>query len=329
MSKKGKKYTFIAFALGAMSVFLVLLINFVGDLVPQLDVFNLVAQTNLSAKQKFLALFLFIAVVEEIGKFLVVLYIDKSTKLINSIHEAIRYSVAAALGFAFAENIHYFYSFGFEIALYQFLALFTFRSIITVCGHLTFSGIFGNYYGMSKFSKSFATQEHWGDLKKMDKRAMDDKVLVKRASKFQKLTIAKGLLFAVILHTGFNFFLEQGMITNVLWLIGIGLVFLIYLYRRRSGYISLIYRRSKIAHMKARDKDVVLELLGTWYKEGKYIKVIETSKRLLKKDPNNPVVQLFLHKAVDNQQFIDAYSAFRKLFVRTDYLKDFYEEDEG
>lgn len=162
ISKKGKKYTLLAFALGALSVFLVFFINHIGDFVPQLDVFNLVAKTDLSAKQKFLTLFLFIAVVEEVAKFLVVLYIDKSTKLVNSIHEAIRYSVAAALGFAFAENIYYFYSFGFEIALYQFLALFAFRSIITVCGHLTFSGIFGNFYGTSKFAKSFATQKTLG-----------------------------------------------------------------------------------------------------------------------------------------------------------------------
>ena len=84
--------------------------------------------------------------------------------------------------------------------------------------------------------------------------------------------------------------------------------------------------------MNDRDKDVVLELMGTWYKEGKYLEVIKTCKRLLKKDPTNPVIRLFLNKAIDSQRFIDAYSAIRALFVRKDYLEDFEldeEEDES
>jgi hypothetical protein len=78
--------------------------------------------------------------------------------------------------------------------------------------------------------------------------------------------------------------------------------------------------------MRDKDKDVVLELLGMWFKEGKYLQVIQTSKRLLKKDPDNPVVRLFLDKAIDNQRFIDAYSAIRNLFVPKNYYEGLNEE---
>lgn len=320
-SKQAKKYMLFAFALGSLTVFPVFFVHYLWEIFPQTDIFNIVSQAKIPTREKVIILFTIIAVVEEIAKFLVVYFIDKSTPLVKSIHDAIKFGIVAGLGFAFAENIYYFYTVGSGMPIYQFLALFSFRSLITVCGHLIFSGVFGNYYGVSKFSKSYATHEYWGNIKKMDKRALTDKELKRKAFVFRKLIIVKGLLYAVILHALFNYFLEQGMVSYVLWLIGLSLVYLIYLYKRRSGYITLLYRRSKFSHMKDRDKDVVLELLGLWFKEGKYMQVIETSKRLLIKDPDNPVVRLFLDKAIDNQRFIDAYTAIRNLF----YPKNYYE----
>ncbi len=323
IERNAKKYIFIAFALGALSVIPVLLIDKLWKAYPQLDLIHYIIQIDFFAHEKVLVLVVFLAIIEEIAKFLVVLFIDKSKNLVNSIHDAIRYSIVAALGFAFAENIIYFYRFGINMEIYQFMALFSFRSLITVCGHLMYSGIFGNYYGMSKFAKSYATQGYWGNTKKLDKRALSDKQLKRKASWYRKRKIFQGLIFAAALHSGFNYFLEIEDITSVLWLLAVGLLFLIYLYRRQSNYISLLYKRSKLSHMNDRDKDVVLELLGTWYKEGKYLEVINTCKRLLKKDPSNPVIRLFLNKAIDSQRFIDAYSAIRALFVRKDYLEDF------
>lgn len=327
IERNAKKYIFIAFALGGLSVIPVLLIDRLWKAYPQFDLIHYITQVEFFAHERILILVIFLAVIEEIAKFLVVLFIDKSKNLVNSIHDAIRYSIVAALGFAFAENIIYFYKFGMNMEIYEFLALFSFRSLITVCGHLMYSGIFGNYYGMSKFAKSFATQSYWGNTRKLDKRALSDKQLKRKASWYRKRKIIQGLVFAATLHSGFNYFLELEEITNVLWLLAVGLLFLIYLYRRQSNYIVLLYRRSKLSHMNDRDKDVVLELLGTWYKEGKYLEVIKTCKRLLKKDPSNPVVRLFLNKAIDSQRFIDAYSAIRTLFVRKDYLEDFELDD--
>lgn len=322
-----KKYLFIAFILGSLTVFPVFFIHYVWSTFPQTDIVNLIAQTKIPVQEKIIILFLVAAVLEEIAKFLVILYIDKSKDLVFSIHEAIKFGIVAGLGFAFAENIFYFYNVGLSMELPKFLALFTFRSLITVCGHLIFSGVFGNYYGISKFSKSFATQEYWGNVKKLDKRSLTDKELNKKAKRFSKLTIAKGLFIAVAIHAAFNYFLQAGMVNYVLILIGISLIYLVYLYKRRSGYLSLLYQRSKLSHMKDRDKDVVLELLGLWYTQGKYLNVIETSIRLLEKDPTNPLVRLFLNKALDNQRFIDAYTAIRNLFFPKDYLK-YYEDKE-
>jgi protease PrsW len=317
---KAQKYVLLAFILGSFSVLPVLLIGYLWTVYPQTDIVYLIAQTKLPERERLLILFVVVAIFEEIAKFLVVLFVDKTKNLVHSIHDAIRFSVVAALGFAFAENILYFYNVGLSMNLYGFIALFAFRSIVTVCGHLMFSGIFGNYYGISKFSKSFSMHEYWGNTKKLDKRTLTDEMLSKRAVRFRILTIAKGLIIAVVIHASFNFLLETGETNNALWLIAIGFVYLIYLSKRSSGYLELVYTRSKNAHMKDKDKDVVLELLGGWYKEGKYLQVIDVSKRLLQKDPGNPVIRLFLNKAVDSQRFIDAYEAIRNLFVRKNYL---------
>ena len=326
IGSRAKKYLLVTFGLGSLSVLFVLLVHYLLEHFPQLDILSFVTSTELPEKEKVLIVLVLVAILEEIAKFLVVYFLDKSKKLINSIHDAIRFSIVAALGFAFAENIYFFFRLGSLISIYQLLALFAFRSIITVCGHLIFSGIFGNFYGISKFSESYSTQEYWGNAKKLDKRTMSKEELKKKATFFKRFTIAKGLFFAVILHASFNFFLELQMVDKVLWLIILGVIFLIYLYKRRSGYLDLVYRRSKFAHMKDRDKDVVLEVIGTWYNEGKYIQVIKTCNRMLKKDPNNPIIQLFLNKAIDNQRFIDAYTAIRQLFIPKNYYE--YMDDE-
>ncbi|MBN1494794.1 PrsW family intramembrane metalloprotease [Candidatus Peregrinibacteria bacterium] len=328
LAGKTKKYVFLVFVLGALSVFPVFLVDYLWTVFPQTDLLTIIGRADIPKEQRIIILFVIVAVLEEIAKLLVVLFVDKTKNLVHSIHEAIKFSIVAALGFAFAENIHYFYNVGLKMELYQFIALFSFRSVITVCGHLVFSGIFGNYYGISKFSKSFSMQEYWGKTKKFDKRTLSDEDLLKRAVPFRIFTIAKGLFFAVLLHASFNYFLEMQMIENVLWLIFAGFLWLLYLFRRSSGYLHLVYVKSKNAHMRDRDKDVVLELLGQWYKDGKYLQVIEVSKRLLKKDPGNPVIRLFLNKSVDNQRFLDLYEALRKLFVRKNYFEGLDEEIE-
>lgn len=330
LEKKEKKFVFLSFGLGALSVFPVLFISYIWDTFPQTDILNIISKASLVQEEKILILFIIIAVLEEIAKFLVLLFVDKTTNLVNTIHDAIKYSIVAALGFAFAENIYYFYAVGLNIELIQFMALFAFRSIITVCGHLIFSGIFGNFYGMSKFAESFATQEYWGDMRKLDKRELSKQELVKKAKQFKRNAILKGLFFAVLLHATFNLFLELDAINYVLILIFISFLFLVYLYKRKSGYLTLFFRESKFAGMLPRDQDVVLELLGMWYNEGKYDEVVGICKRLLEKDPNNPLVKLFLNKAKDNKRFIDAYTAIKTLFTdsQEEEKKDITEEIE-
>jgi len=328
LSGKTKRYILLAFVLGSLSVFPVFFIDYLWRTFPEYDLLNIIGQSGLPKEQRIMVLFMVVAVLEEIAKLCVVLFVDKTKNLVHSIHEAIKFSIVAALGFAFAENIHYFLNVGLKMDLVKFIALFSFRALITVCGHLVFSGIFGNYYGVSKFSKSFTMHEYWGNSKKFDKRTLDDKQLQKRANLFRIFTITKGLFFAVLLHTSFNYFLEVGDLRDVLWLILVGFIWLLYLFRRSSGFLELVYIKSKNAHMKDIDKDVVLELLGNWYKEGKYLQVIEVSKRLLKKDPGNPVIRLFLNKSIDRQRFMDAYEALRTLFVSKNYLEGLEEEEE-
>jgi RsiW-degrading membrane proteinase PrsW (M82 family) len=317
-----KKYSAMAFLLGCFSVLPVLLIHYIWDKYPDVNIIGFISLSNLPVSEKLIILFVILAFVEEMAKFLMVFFLDKSKKLIQSIHDAIMYGVVVGLGFAFAENMYFFLTVGYGMKVHEFLALFSFRSLITVCGHLVFSGLFGNYYGISKFAKVFASQKHWRNFRKNDKRELNDQQLQYATLKFAIGAIGKGLFFAVSIHALFNYFLQKEMVTNLLFLLALSFFYLIYLYRQRSGYLGLLYRRSKISHMRDRDKDVVLELLGLWYEQEKYLQVIATCKRLLKKNPDNPVVLLFLSKAIDNQRFVDAFTAIKNLFVPKDYLDD-------
>jgi len=73
----------------------------------------------------------------------------------DQIIDGITYSVYAALGFAFIENIKFFII-GFErygFISVPFAVLFIFRLLGSTLAHTVFSGIYGYYYGKSKFTR--------------------------------------------------------------------------------------------------------------------------------------------------------------------------------
>ena len=66
--------------------------------------------------------------------------------------------------------------------------------------------------------------------------------------------------------------------------------------------------------MARQDVDVVLELLGMWSKEGRYKDVVDICQRLLMRDPDNKVVQLFQAKAMEEQKLANLEESFTSLF---------------
>lgn len=153
-----------------------------------------------------LATFLIVGVIEELAKFAAIKFTNEGR--IHSIDDAIELSITAALGFAFVENIIYFYNImtirGPENLLYPFI----FRSLFSTFAHMMFSGILGYYYGLAHFSHELnddkATSRLWPITKVITKIFK-----LRKDVGFKDIKMTEGLLIAIGLHALFNIFLEM------------------------------------------------------------------------------------------------------------------------
>ncbi|MBL4694175.1 PrsW family intramembrane metalloprotease [Candidatus Gracilibacteria bacterium] len=258
---------------------------------------NNVLETNLN----FALIFILFAAMEELLKHYVIQSIDKRTALINSLEDAIRYSLASALGFAFIENAYYLYNWWPVLAQGELIQMFVFRSIFTAAAHMIFSGIYGYYYGIGKFSPDIATAAKLQGQSSWFSRIIQKIFGLARSQAFQQNMILKGLAIAVLLHTAHNFLLQFNMTLPVLAADVIGFAFLMYLLSKKSSQLELTTDISTKAHseLQKKDEDAVIELAGIWLQEGKFQDVITLSDRLLEKDPDNKVIQILKTKAQD------------------------------
>ncbi|MBI4975566.1 hypothetical protein HZC20_02710 [Candidatus Peregrinibacteria bacterium] len=69
--------------------------------------------------------------------------------------------------------------------------------------------------------------------------------------------------------------------------------------------------------MAKKDEDVVVELLGMWFNDKKYVDVIHICERLLERDPDNNVVKLFKAKAMDKMNEKDTYKNILGSVIKT------------
>lgn len=253
--------------------------------------------------------YIFIALTEEFIKFFVVKKLDKNNpELITTINDALKLGIAAGLGFAFAENIKYFSdytSLSFGTSYKGLITLFIGRTFITTVGHTMFTCIFTYYYGISKFAKDFL------DFEKLQGKF----VKPEDYNKFKRKQIAKGFTLSLLIHALFNLSLELPKIINnpnipvqtlksisqfsAIGLILFMLIYVYYLLQRKTGNLTFILADKYRSSLAAKDEEVILELIGMWYKEGRYQEVQAICERLLKRDPDNNVVKLFKAHATD------------------------------
>lgn len=102
-----------------------------------------------------LFLLIILAAFEEIAKAIMVLWLGKILHIhFTQIVDGIVYSVAVGLGFAFAENLWYFWTTFDGIGISsESLWIFVFRSMGTMLAHALFSGIFGFLWAYAIFSQ--------------------------------------------------------------------------------------------------------------------------------------------------------------------------------
>ncbi|MBA4336960.1 hypothetical protein C0416_04290 [bacterium] len=208
-------YIVMTFVAGALSVMPLLIYKFLWSYFPWINAFiwtrNLHADilgfsTFSLVPISIIVTFMFVGIIEETSKMISVRLMD--VKIFKSIDDVIEFAIIAALGFAFIENIIYFYNIinvrGFE----QLLFPFVFRSLFSTFAHVMFSGIFGYFYGVAHF----ADQELRDEMQQ--KRHPVIKFFhkyfhFKKSVLFKDEKILEGLVVASCLHAFFNIFLEM------------------------------------------------------------------------------------------------------------------------
>lgn len=237
-----KMMLFQTFVVGAFFVTPLLLYKHLWQYFPWLNAFQYTDQfsndiigfsTFQMIPMDVLITFMIVGIIEEVTK----LWAVKSTEKgrICSIDDAIEISIMAALGFAFAENILYFYNIiatrGAEDILYPFI----FRSVFSTFAHVMFSGILGYYYGLAIFATEQVQEKHshkrWPLITAVAKAFHFKKNVL-----FHHEKITQGLIIAVVLHALFNIFLEMNWTFLIVPFLTGGYIYLTSLLSRKDAH---------------------------------------------------------------------------------------------
>jgi RsiW-degrading membrane proteinase PrsW (M82 family) len=238
----------ITFLMGILSVFPILLYKWSWQFFPEMNVFSYTSTMNADVlhltPHLFLPIgtvlaFMFVGVIEEYMKHVVVEKTDKG--FFRNIDDSIEFAIIAALGFAFVENILYFYYIwqaqGFEILFVSFV----FRSVFSTFAHILFSGIYGYFYGIAYFAEPM-----WSDEVRKNRHPIMNffhKIMhFKRDRVFAAEKITEGLFLAVVLHALFNILLELGLTYFMIPFLLFGYSYLDNLFKKKEnlkewGYI--------------------------------------------------------------------------------------------
>lgn len=315
---KSKKTISLIFLLGTLTVMPIIGLQYLWVYFPEFDIYAHINARVTEVHLGFLLTFIFVGIFEEIAKHSVVRYADHRIIKIDTINDAILYSVIAALGFAFTENIFYLKSLINTESFMSILSIFSFRSIVTMCAHMVFAGIMGYFYGISKFADPFFDQEKWEGKKHVILDAIERMIKFRKINSYRISTMLKGLFIAMSAHALFNFFLQFQRLWAAVLLILVGYLYIHHLMRRKAVHLILGLQNKRPSLMGNKDEDVVIQLLGQWTSEGKYIEVKQICERLLKRDPDNEVVKLFQAKAEDKYKIDNAVNAVKSLFSEED-----------
>lgn len=241
----GRRITALTFVSGALSVFPILLYKFSWQFFPWINAFrvadfyknDVIGFSNLTLLPlSIIITFMIVGIIEEVMKMLSVKAVD-DTKLRN-IDDSIEFFIIAALGFAFTENILYFYNIWITQGPVNLLMPFLFRSSFSTFAHLIFSGVLGYYYGVAHFAKRLLQSEirgkrnHW--INKMHRLFH-----FKKETMFYEERMLEGLLIAIGLHALFNIFLEMNWTFLIVPFLVFGYFTLNYLFDKKENHKNL------------------------------------------------------------------------------------------
>lgn len=244
-----KRMILYAFFFGALAVLPLLGLVTALDRTTHLADLNLFLRSGSSAIVFLLVPFV-AALLEEWLKHFAVLRLGKSLKIeFNQIIDGIIYSMAAALGFAFAENIFYFVSMlrYYNLDDAQFWSLIAFRSLITTLSHALFSGLFGYFWAQAFLSTGIAPRHRLsvsrllsGFVRTCSLHVFLHHLLPGRPSLHghEKAEIVReGLLIATICHALFNLFIDLELYGYSLKILIVPLFLAIFL------FLALVFKK--------------------------------------------------------------------------------------
>lgn len=160
------------------------------------------------------------AALEEIAKLSAAIFVvTRHKRDFNQLIDGVVYAIAAALGFAFMENLFYLSSFlAGSAAWADFIDLVAFRSLGTMLAHLLFSGMAGLIWAYAYFSTQIAPfqQKHLLAFELKDfinheiltLHIIRENILKARPSRRggheKKVLVLEGIVLAAFLHIIFN-----------------------------------------------------------------------------------------------------------------------------
>ena len=160
------------------------------------------------------------AALEEIAKLSAAIFVVGRHKLeFNQLIDGVIYAVAAALGFAFMENLFYLISFLSSSADWgSFIYVVAFRSLGTMLAHTLFSGLAGLIWAYAYFSKQITpfSKKHLLAFELKDfinheilsLHIIRQNILKARPSRRggheKKVLVLEGIMLATFLHVIFN-----------------------------------------------------------------------------------------------------------------------------
>ena len=234
---KGRKTSrvphIVAFYLGCMTVIPILLLDNLWTVFPVLDVYKHIDLHITDVHFAAFAALVFVGISEEMAKSMVVRFIDFSKIKIQTVNDSIRYAILAGLGFSFIENLFYFVIIWTGSGLADLIFPMIFRSMFTVTAHIVFSGIFGYYYGISKFAKPLIEAQQLSGESVQGMKFMKAVMGKYSPAGYGQYLLLKGMFIAMILHALFDFFLEFELFLPVMIIVLGGFGYLIYLLSKK------------------------------------------------------------------------------------------------
>ncbi|MEK7523546.1 MAG: PrsW family glutamic-type intramembrane protease [Patescibacteria group bacterium] len=246
-------HTLVTFAIGALTVFPILLYKWLWRYFPDINIlaYSKNFENDLIGISGFVMIplsviiaFSVMGVIEEVMKMSAVHAVDNHR--LRHIDDAIMFSILAALGFAFTENILYFYTIWSKQGPENMFVPFLFRSVFSTFAHILFSSIFGYYYGIAHFAKPLLQEElrnnrhtFWDWYHKVFKW--------KTADLFHEQKMLEGLTLAVGLHAVYNIFLEMNWTFIMVPYLVIGYLFVSHLFTMKENQkrLDLLLERER------------------------------------------------------------------------------------